>query len=112
MDKYRLILKDKNIFSQIINDFHDAEKFKNCSLLDVIVIPSLNRWEIKLKSPNAIDTAEISNFLSRKFYVTVKIFLTVDRPVENKISLQTENLSEIFFLQENIFSYRKFLQSR
>ena len=93
MEKYKLILKDKNIFSQIIKDFHDAEKFKNCSLLDVIVTPEINLWEIKLKSPQYIDSSELANFLSKKFSVNAKIFIVVDKPAENNFSPPTKKIS-------------------
>lgn len=86
MKRYKLILKDKNIFHEIIKDFSAAENFKNCSLQDVIIIPEINCWEIKLKSPSPVEIKNLSNFLSQKFSVNAKIFVDVIPQAETKIS--------------------------
>lgn len=78
MDKYKIIPKDKKIFSRLIDDFAAKENFQKCLLNEVIVTPETNFWKIRLQSVETLDaqllhSAEV--FLSAKFDADIKIEL-------------------------------------
>lgn len=78
MDKYKLIPKDKKIFSRLTEDFAAREKFLNCSLNEVIVTPEIKLWKIRLQTDENLDAQLLRDaevFLSGKFDSDVKIEL-------------------------------------
>lgn len=98
MQHYKLILTDKNIFSQLIENFSAAENFKSCVLLDVIVAPEIDLWKIKLKTSEPLDEKLLQDaevFLSEKYSATVKISVEVEKkaPPPEKIQPPTKKIS-------------------
>ena len=102
MDKYRIIPKDKKIFSRLTEDFAEKENFRQCLLNEVIVTPEIKLWKIRLQTAENLNaqllhSAEV--FLSGKFDSDVKIELIqseqkTSQPVEKKISPpENKNLS-------------------
>ena len=76
MESFKLNLTDKNIFYTLIKDFIASDKFKKSILLEVIVTPEIERWKIKLQTPEIIDEKILSGaekFLADKYSVDVKI---------------------------------------
>ena len=76
MESFKLNLTDKNIFYSLIKDFIASDKFKKSILLEVIVTPEIERWSIKLQTPEIIDEKILrgaEKFLADKYSVDVKI---------------------------------------
>lgn len=93
MDKYKIIPKDKKIFSRLTEGFEAKEFFQNCLLNEVIVTPETNFWKIRLQAAENFDSQLLRDaevFLSEKFKSDVKIEVKTEKikisaPPEEKI---------------------------
>ena len=78
MDKYKIIPKDKKIFSRLTDDFAAKENFRQCLLNEVIITPEINFWKIRLQTVETLDAQLLQSaevFLSAKFDADIKIEL-------------------------------------
>ena len=81
LEKYKLIPKDRKIFSRLTADFPECEKFSNCSLNDVIVTPEIKLWKIRLQSAENLDSLLLHDaevFLSDRFDAKIVIEVTLE----------------------------------
>ena len=85
MERYKLIPKDKKIFSRLTEDFAAREKFLNCYLNEVIVTPEIKLWKIRLQTDENLDAELLRDaevFLSEKFDSDIKIEVKISAPTE------------------------------